>query len=70
MDEFQAYCERGKKDYKSFGAPMKAGIELMEMMNKDGGSLTLYAAIFKWHIENLEAQSTVSPEKLHKTLIE
>ena len=70
MDEFYAYCEHGKKDYKSFGVPMKAGIELMEMMNKKGGSLTLYAAIFEWHVANLEAQSTVSAAKLHKTLIE
>ena len=70
MDEFHAYCKRGKKDYKTFGAPMKAGIELMELMNKNGGSLTLYKAIFKWHVDNLEAQSTASTEKLHKTLIQ
>ena len=42
LDEFYAYCERGKKDYKSFGPSMKAGIELMDMMNKEGCSLTFF----------------------------
>ena len=42
MNEFQAYCERAKTDYKSFNPSMKAGIELMDMMNKEGGSLTFF----------------------------
>ena len=70
MDGFKAYCKRGKKDYKSFGPSVKASVELMEMMNKYGGSWTLYDTISKWHIDNLEAERTVTPERLHKTLIE
>ena len=70
MNEFYAYCERAKKDYKSFGAPMKAAVELMNMMNTKGGSLALYVAIFDWHIANLNAQSTVPVAKLHNALIE
>ena len=67
---FKEYVERAKIDHKKIPAELAAAIELMDLMNRSGGSVTLYNEVFKWHMDHLNSPCLVSANKLHDTLIE
>lgn len=69
LEEFREYCAKATQNHAALSSSMKAAIELMDLMNRKGGSLTLYKEIFQWHIDHLEATETVPQETLHKNLI-
>ena len=48
---------------------MQAAIELMDMMDKSGGSLTLYNKIFDWHLKHLAADEKVTSKRLYRDLL-
>ena len=68
-EQFCKCTEEGKKDHGAFSPKWIVAIQLMDLMNNHGGSLELYDAIFKWHVDNLEAKVAVSEELLHKRLM-
>ena len=70
MNQFKEYIEHAKKDYRRFSPAMVAAIELMDLMNKKGGSVALYDEIFKWHLDHRSVYESIPSDQLHKKLVE
>ena len=70
IEQFKEYVSKATLDIANFLAEMKAAIELMDMLNRVGGSLQQYDDISKWHVANSDAKGYVSAKKLHKDLRE
>ena len=71
LDKFKLYVEHARRNRAGMEPSYKAGVKLMHIMNKKGGSLELYEAIFDWHIEHLEdkRQEKITHDRLFKFLI-
>ena len=63
IERLKEYIARAKRDYFPFPPEYRAAIDLMDLMDKNGCSLTLYEDLFAWHLEHLEAKSAVPPPK-------
>jgi hypothetical protein len=68
MNGFQEYIDRAKVDYYPFSPEFRAAIDLMDIMDKNGGSLTLYEVIFAWHLDHLKAEKVVHHNTLYDEL--
>ena len=69
LADFMEYVKKAKQNHARFSYEMRAAIELMDLMNKKGGSVVLYDAVFQWHIAHTNAEKAISSETLHKTLV-
>ena len=47
---------------------LQAAIELMDMLNKEGASLSFCDKTFDWHIRNLDGKKKITQEQLVKRL--
>ena len=70
LADFMEYVKKAKQNYARFSYEMRAAIELMDLMNKKGGSVALYDAVFQWHVAHMNAEKPIAAETLHKTLVE
>ena len=50
LADFMEYVKKAKQNHARLSYDMRAAIELMDLMNKKGGSVVLYDAVFQWHI--------------------
>jgi len=62
MEEFRAYVEYAKENFCDLSPEMKAGIELMSLMNHKRVPLNTYKAIYQWHLGNLRATTYIGQE--------
>ena len=70
IEEFKECVTKATRDMADFPPEYKAAIELMDMLNRVGGSLQPYDEISKWHVANSDANEYVSAKTLHKKLRE
>ena len=69
LNDFKEYVRLGRSQNTAFSKDMEAAIELMDLMDKNGGSMKLYKSILKWHMKHLEVENVVSAEALQKHLL-
>lgn len=67
-EKFRKYVAHGKKNFRDLQPEYVAAIQLMDLLNKEGASLTLYEKLFEWHITNLTARKKVSEGDLMQRL--
>ena len=69
IDQFREYVKEATLEQGNFTDEMVAAVELMDEMNRKGGSLELYESISQWHIRNSEVSESISAKKLHEFLV-
>jgi hypothetical protein len=66
IDEFRQYIEQAKVDYRRLSPRMSAAIELMDLMNRKGGSTVLFNAVFDWHVKHIGCTDKMTDAALHQ----
>ncbi len=69
LSKFQAYVEFARGNYAALEPKYQAATELMDMMNRSGGSLLLYELVMDWHLKYLKTEEKVTATNLHATLM-
>jgi hypothetical protein len=69
LSKFQAYLEFARGNYAALEPKYQAATELMDMMNRSGGSLLLYELVMDWHLKYLKTEEKVTATNLHTTLM-
>ena len=68
LNHFRNYVHHAQCQYYPLGANVRAGIELMKLMDECGGSMKLFDAVFKWHQCHLETTDRVTATQLIRQL--
>ncbi len=69
LSKFQAYVGFARSNYATLEPKYQAATELMDMMNRSGGSLLLYDLVMDWHQKHLKTEEKVTAINLHAALI-
>ena len=68
-EQFLQYVASARKNYVHLPPEVEAGVELMQILNKEGAPLTAYDKIMEWHTANLDTgHLKVTKDKLMSRL--
>ena len=67
-EEFKAYSDYASDNTCDFTPEVAAGVELMHLLSVKRVPLCLYDEIYKWHLDNMQAQSKMPRKTLLKKL--
>jgi len=70
LDDFEDYVKQAEANYCQLTPDVRAGIELLLLLHKKRVPVGLYDVIYKWHIDNMEANKSVTRNKLMSILEE
>lgn len=70
LEDFRAYVDESLKDRKLLPTDWKCAIELMHMMDKNGGSLSLFNQTMEWHCSYQPSAKKITSDALYKFLVD
>ena len=66
--KFRRYTNHALQNFEPLDKAQAAGVQLMQLLGRVGAPLSIYNAVYEWHIQNMEANYIVTRKNLLSTL--